>query len=138
MKIKKTFIKLSAHCTRDNKEIEVALTNELQWEDDFSHVLSVQVLHEMFFEIQKQGYEIKEGTSPVIKVTDVEKTANDYVKDDFAKAFQSLDEVAPAEAKNVTAPAIQEIDDGLSELFGNSAKKPEAEQPPAKKSRFRI
>lgn len=122
MKIAKSFIKVTVDCVRDNKEIQVGITNEVQWENDFSHVTEVRMVHDILMSIEDQGYVIKEGTVPRLQVNDVPEKE---------------------ESKNSTP--LKAIDDAFANLFeGNEAieqLEKKAEQPPVtttKKSRFRV
>lgn len=122
MKIAKSFIKVTVDCVRDNKEIQVGITNEVQWENDFSHVTEVRMVHDILMSIEDQGYVIKEGTVPRLQVNDVPEKE---------------------ESKNSTP--LKAIDDAFANLFeGNEAieqLEKKTEQPPVtttKKSRFRV
>lgn len=122
MKITKSFIKVTVDCVRDNKEIQVGITNEVQWENDFSHVTEVRMVHDILMSIEDQGYVIKEGTVPKLQVNDVPEKE---------------------ESKNSTP--LKAIDDAFANLFeGNEAieqLEKKTEQPPVtttKKSRFRV
>lgn len=122
MKIAKSFIKVTVDCVRDNKEIQVGITNEVQWENDFSHVTEVRMVHDILMSIEDQGYVIKDGTVPRLQVNDVPEKE---------------------ESKNSTP--LKAIDDAFANLFdGNEAieqLEKKTEQPPVtttKKSRFRV
>lgn len=122
MKITKSFVKVTVDCIRDNKEVQVGITNEVQWSDDFSHITEVRMVHDILMSIEDQGYVIKEGTVPRLQVNDVPEKE---------------------ESKNSTP--LKAIDDAFANLFdGNEAieqLEKKTEQPPVtttKKSRFRV
>lgn len=127
MRITKSFVKVTVQCTKDNKDMELGITNEVQWSDDFSHQTEVRIIHEILMNIEDQGYMIKTGSAPEVKVTDVpEKEAE-----------------VKAESKDSTP--LKAIDDAFANLFeGNEALEQlekKTEQPPVtttKKSKFRI
>ena len=91
MKIVKSFVKLNATCIKDGKEIDAGLTHEIVWENDFNNQKALQFLNEILYEIEKQGYIIKEGTTPSVIISDIpakfdksiETTTGDKALDDF-------------------------------------------------------
>jgi hypothetical protein len=124
----KTFIKITADCVKDGKEVEVSLNHEVFWQNDFSHVTSVRIIHEMMMTIEDQGFAIKEGTSPVLQVKDY--------SDDKQEAKESKKSDAVDDKQ-------KEIDSKFDAMFSSTTGKGEetkttTEEQPAKKSRFRL
>lgn len=122
MKITDSHIKVTVDCIKDGKEIQIGITNSVKWENDFSHVTEVRMVHDILMSIEDQGYVIKEGTVPRLQVNDVPEKE---------------------ESKNSTP--LKAIDDAFANLFdGNEAieqLEKKTEQPPVtttKKSRFRV
>ena len=125
MKTVKSFVKVTAQCIKENKELEISVTNELIWEDDFSHITEARVATEILDSIEQQGYVIKEGSTPATKITEVPDFKQNFVES-VSNAFGGI------------TNKEETTDVALDSLISSGKETPKKEEPVAKKSKFRL